>query len=138
VKFYYKQVVKKGNKMKKDKRALEIKRLAQEQKEDMKLEDDMMKSFDDAGVDDSEFGEDEEGGGISIDKDDVLDFFRENNDPSDEEVHAFAEELGYDSSDLEMVIYELVTEYVKILDEEEDAEYDVGGPSDDEDEELAF
>lgn len=120
----------KVSKMSKDKRAAEIRRLAQEQKEDMQLENDMMKSFDSDGLGDGLENELDEGG-ISIDKEDVLDFFRENNDPSDEAVHAFAEELGYDASELEMTIYELVTEYVKILDEDEDAEFDMGSGEDD-------
>ena len=119
--------------MKNDKRVAELKRLAQEQREDKELEEEMMLS-----LDDSDDLEEEGAGGVAIDKDDVLDFFRENNNPSDEDVHAFAEELGYDPEELEEVIYELVTEYVKILDDEEDAEYDFGGDALDDDDDTSL
>ena len=48
----------------------------------------------------------------------VVEWFKENPNPDDEKVHGWAESMGWEHSDLEEVIYGLVTEYVKMMDEE--------------------
>ena len=48
----------------------------------------------------------------------LLQFFLDNPNPSDKEVHAFAEKLGMDEHKLEEVIYRLVTKYAQIVNKE--------------------
>jgi len=75
-----------------------------------------------------EFGDDEDTDGEFVDgqsekkvpsKDAVLEWFKENPNPSDKEVHAWAEENDFDTHKLESVIYSLVTEYIKVLEGED-------------------
>lgn len=58
----------------------------------------------------------------SIKKEEVIEWFWEHQNPSDEEVHEWAESLNVDESVLEEVIYELVTDHVKHLKEDEETE----------------
>lgn len=55
-----------------------------------------------------------------LNKDMVLEWFRNNPNPDDKKVHDWAEELDVDEEELEAVIYSLVTDHVKLLDETED------------------
>lgn len=85
--------------------------------------------MDDLDMDEISFEEpdSDEGGGKAPTKDDVLEWFLDNPKPSDEEVHMWAEDMGFAAEDVEEVIYSCVGEYAKKLDEE-----DGGGEEDEE------
>jgi hypothetical protein len=71
----------------------------------------------------------------------VMDWLEENPDPSDDEVHALAEEIGMEPDDLEEVIYELATEHAEEDDLESDEETtveDTEDPSEELTEEIAI
>jgi len=46
---------------------------------------------------------------------DVFNFFKENPNPNDDQVHSFAEKKGYDVHDLEAEIYKLATRFVSFM-----------------------
>lgn len=46
-------------------------------------------------------------------KEKVIEWFKKNPNPSDDQVHAFAEEKGYNKHELEEVIYSIVTDHVE-------------------------
>jgi len=46
---------------------------------------------------------------------DVIDFFKDNPNPSDSDLHKWAEGKGYNVHDVETTIYTLATKYVNIL-----------------------
>lgn len=46
-------------------------------------------------------------------KEEIIEFFKENPNPLDEQVHEWAEENGYDKHEVENKIYEIATEHVK-------------------------
>lgn len=50
----------------------------------------------------------------------VIEWFKENPNPSDKEVHKWAKENNFDTHKLEGVIYSLVTEYIESMDEDEE------------------
>ena len=58
-------------------------------------------------------------------KHEIVEFFQENPNPSDEELHEWAEEEGYDPHEVEEIVYELATEHVeKYVEDEDEEEYD--------------
>jgi len=61
-------------------------------------------------------------GGKAPTKDEVLEWFLDNPKPSDEEVHAWAEDMGFAPESVEEVVYGLVGEYAKKLDSEGEGE----------------
>ena len=55
-----------------------------------------------------------------LDKDTVLDWFRENPGPSEKDVKDFAKELDVKEEELQEMICNLIADYIKMLDEVED------------------
>lgn len=74
----------------------------------------------DEGLED-EFGVEKE----TLSKEEIIEWFWKHQNPSDEEVHEWAEMNNMDEEKLEAKIYEIVTDYVKKLkeDEGEDVEF---------------
>ena len=50
---------------------------------------------------------------------DVIEFLKENPNPSDDDVHDWAEEKGFDIHKLESIFYKLATKYVQSMEKEE-------------------
>ena len=59
--------------------------------------------------------DDEDKGKIDIPEKDVINFFKENPNPSDDELHNWAEDKGYNVHKVEEIVYKLATRMVKIL-----------------------
>lgn len=75
--------------------------------------------------DDEEFEEEnlgEESEKDMITKEEIIEWFWKHKNPSDEEVHEWAETINVEYEKLEEKIYEIVTEYVEELKEEEEGE----------------
>lgn len=54
-------------------------------------------------------------------KESVIEWFKDNPNPSDKEVHKWTEESNYDTHKLEGVIYSLVTEYIESMDDDDES-----------------
>lgn len=53
-------------------------------------------------------------------KDKVTEFFEEHPNPSDEELHSWAEDEGYDPHEIEELVYAMATEHMESEDEDDD------------------
>ena len=51
---------------------------------------------------------------------DVVEFLKSNPNPSDDDVHDWAEENGFDVDKLESIFYKLATKYVQSMDKKEE------------------
>lgn len=59
-------------------------------------------------------------------KKEIIQLFRDNPNPDDKIIHAFAEEKGYDPHFIENIIYQLVTEHVKMIAKDTNFEPELG------------
>lgn len=54
-----------------------------------------------------------------LSRQDVIDFFKKNHNPTDAQVHAWASENGFDIHKVEAMAYELASKYVRTVEENE-------------------